>query len=284
MESDCMNKKIALIGGDLRMVKLAQMIEQDGNEVATYGMEKAELTNIKKVDDIKKAISMADIIISAIPFSKDGIKVNAPYSDKIIDIKELAINRQEKIFIAGNINENIYSELNKSYKSVIDIMKKEELVILNTIATAEGAVKIVIEGTEKILQGSNVLILGFGRVGKVVANKFSRMGCNVTCGARKATDLAWIQADGYKMLNINEMDNSISQFDIIINTVPKVIVNRNMLEIMKKDVLIIDLASNPGGIDRKAVQELNLNLNWALALPRENSSCYFSRIYKTSYI
>lgn len=279
-----MNKKISIIGGDLRMVKLAQMLEQDGNEVTTYGMEKAEFTNIKKVEDIKEAISMSDIIISAIPFSKDGLTINAPYSDRIINIEQLVINKKEKIFIAGSINENVYSQLNKSYKSVIDIMKREELIILNTIATAEGAVKIAIESTEKILQGSNVLILGFGRVGKVVANKFSKMDCNVTCAARKAADLAWIQANGYNKLNINEMDESISNFDIIINTVPKVIVNRDILEMMKKDVLIIDLASNPGGIDRIVAQELNINLNWALALPRKNSAYYFSRIYKTSYI
>ena len=279
-----MNKKISIIGGDLRMIKLAQMLEQDGNEVTTYGMEKAKLTNIKKVEDIKEAISMSDIIISAIPFSKDGVTINAPYSDRIINIENLVINKKEKIFIAGSINENVYSQLNKSYKSVIDIMKREELIILNTIATAEGTVKIAIESTEKILHGSNVLILGFGRVGKVVANKFSKMDCNVTCAARKIEDLAWIQANGYKKMNINEMDESISNFDIIINTVPKVIVNRNILEMMKKDVLIIDLASNPGGIDRIASQELNINLNWALALPRKNSSYYFGRIYKTSFI
>lgn len=279
-----MNKKISIIGGDLRMIKLAQMLEQDGNEVITYGMEKAEFTNVKKVEDIKEVISISDIIISAIPFSKDGVTINAPYSDKTINIEELAINKEEKMFIAGSINENVYGQLSKSYKSVIDIMKREELIILNTIATAEGAVKIAIESTGKILQGSNVLILGFGRVGKVVANKFSKMDCNVTCAARKTEDLAWIQANGYKKMNINEMDESISNFDIIINTVPKVIVNKNILEMMKKGVLIIDLASNPGGIDRTAAQRLNIKLNWALALPRKNSAYYFSRIYKTSYI
>ena len=36
---------------------------------------------------------------------------------------------------------------------------------------------------------------------------------------------------------------------------------------MKEDVLLIDLASNPGGIDKKTVKERNLKLIWALALP-----------------
>ena len=37
-----MNTKFAVIGGDLRTIKLAKMLAEDGNEVYTYGLEKAE--------------------------------------------------------------------------------------------------------------------------------------------------------------------------------------------------------------------------------------------------
>ena len=36
---------------------------------------------------------------------------------------------------------------------------------------------------------------------------------------------------------------------------------------MKKDVLMIDVASNPGGINRDDAKQLDLKLIWALALP-----------------
>ena len=35
----------------------------------------------------------------------------------------------------------------------------------------------------------------------------------------------------------------------------------------KKDCLLIDLASNPGGIDKKTVKDQNLKFVWALSLP-----------------
>ena len=37
-----MSTNFSIIGGDLRIIKLAKMLAEDGNNVYTYGMEKAE--------------------------------------------------------------------------------------------------------------------------------------------------------------------------------------------------------------------------------------------------
>ena len=37
-----MKNKLAVIGGDLRIAKLAIMLANDGNEVYVYGLEKSE--------------------------------------------------------------------------------------------------------------------------------------------------------------------------------------------------------------------------------------------------
>ena len=55
--------------------------------------------------------------------------------------------------------------------------------------------------------------------------------------------------------------------DIIINTVPHIILTEQKLEYVKKETLLIDLASNPGGIDKKAIKDRNLKFVWALSLP-----------------
>ena len=39
------------------------------------------------------------------------------------------------------------------------------------------------------------------------------------------------------------------------------------IKYIKEDCLLIDLASNPGGIDKRAAKDRNLKLIWALALP-----------------
>lgn len=266
-----MKEKIAVIGGDLRSAKLAKMLAKDENEIYVYGLEKAEdmkdAENIIKCESVKKAVEKAEIVIGPIPFSSNGTIINAPYSNNEITIRELMHNIHTQILIAGGIQPEVYLMTNNEYIEIIDIMKREELAVLNTIATAEGTIQIAIENTNTILHGSNCLILGFGRIGKVLARKLVGLSVNVTCAARKDDDIAWIQAYGYKSLNINELGEELNQYDIIINTVPHIILNEKRLEYVRNDVLLIDLASNPGGIDKKSVKDKKLKFIWALSLP-----------------
>ncbi|MBS5721319.1 MAG: dipicolinate synthase subunit DpsA [Clostridium sp.] len=266
-----MKNKLAVIGGDLRIAKLAIMLANDGNEVYVYGLEKSEeirrQKNIIQCDTIRKAIDDVEIVIGPIPFSSNGNTINMPFSDKEITIREMMHNINAKVLIAGSILPEVYEMANDEYIEIIDIMKREELAVLNTIATAEGTIQVAIENTNRILHGSEVLILGFGRIGKVLARKLAGLSVKVTCAARKDEDLAWIEAYGHKSLNINNLGENLRSFDIIINTVPHIILTEQKLEYVKKETLLIDLASNPGGIDKKAIKDRNLKFVWALSLP-----------------
>ena len=248
------------------------MLSEDGNTVYTFGLEEAEelknKENIIFCEKLTKAISEdVEVVIGPIPFSSNGNTINAPFSKKEISIRELMHCLNAKILIAGSITPDIYDMADDEYIEIIDIMKREELAVLNTISTAEGAIEIAIANTSKILHGSNVLILGFGRIGKVLARKMSGLSAKVTCAARKDEDLAWIKAYGHRATNINFLGENLSEFDIIINTVPRLILTEERMAFVKADCLLIDLASNPGGIDKKAAKDRKLKLIWALALP-----------------
>ena len=266
-----MKHKIAIIGGDLRTVKLTEMLASEENEIYTYGLELAE--NLKDNDKIiqcetvKKAIQNVEIVVGPIPFSSDGNTINMPFSDQKLTIREIMNEINAKVLIAGGISPEVYEMANDEYVEIIDILKREELAVLNTIATAEGTIEIIIENTNKILHGSNVLILGFGRIGKVLARKLAGLSARVTCAARKDEDLAWIHAYGHRATNINTIGENLSEFDVIINTVPHLVLTEERLQYVKKHCLLIDLASNPGGIDKRAVKENNLKFVWALSLP-----------------
>ena len=263
--------KFAIIGGDLRTIKLSVMLAKEQNQVYVYGLEKAEeLKNIKNItqcESIKKTIQEVEIVIGPIPFSSNGKTINMPFSDKEISIREMMHVINAKVLIAGGITPEVYEMANDEYIEIIDIMKREELAVLNTIATAEGTIQVAIENTNKIIHGSEILILGFGRIGKVLARKLAGLSAKVTCAARKDEDLAWIQAYGHKATNINSLGENLKLYDIIINTVPHIILNEERLKYIKKDCLLIDLASNPGGIDKKAVKDNKLKFVWALSLP-----------------
>ena len=267
-----MSTSFSIIGGDLRTIKLAKMLANEGNKIYTYGLEKAEElkdnSNIIFTEKISKAIPKdVEVVIGPIPFTSNGVNINAPFGEKEISIREMIHYLEGKILIAGSISPEIYDMSNDDYIEIIDIMKREELAVLNTISTAEGAIEIAISNTNKIIHGSEVLILGFGRIGKVLARKMAGLSAKVTCAARKDEDLAWIRAYGHKETNINALGENLSQSAIILNTVPHLVLNKERLQYVKKDALLMDLASNPGGIDKKEAKELNLKLVWALALP-----------------
>lgn len=265
-----MSTNFSIIGGDLRIIKLAKMLAEEKNMVYVYGLEKAEelkeVNNIVFCEKLSQAMQNTEIVIGPIPFSSNGKDINSPFSDKTISVRELMNTINAKILIAGSITPEIYDLANDEYIEIIDIMKREELAVLNTISTAEGAIEIAISNTNKIIHGSQILILGFGRIGKVLAKKMVGLSAIVTCAARKDEDLAWIKAYGYKYININALGD-LSKYDIIINTVPHLILTQEALQKVHNECLLIDLASNPGGIDKKVAKDRGLKLVWALALP-----------------
>ena len=141
------------------------------------------------------------------------------------------------------------------------------MTILNAISTAEGAIQIIMEQTLKTIHGSNILVMGFGRIGKILAKMLHGIGANVYCEARKDSDIAWIEAYGYKKIHLRNLKENVDKFDIIINTIPSMILDRVYLTKINKDCLILDLASDPGGVDREYAKENGIKVIWALSLP-----------------
>lgn len=262
-----MIKNIAIIGGDLRIVKLASMLKKENYSVKTYALEKAHELVDTKTNSLKECVKDADIVLGPLPLSSSGEFVNTPFSEEKVQIEELINEIGGKTFIAGSIKQEVYEMAEEKDITVLDIIKREELAVLNAISTAEGAIQIAINETPKNLHGNNVLVLGFGRIGKVLSKMLDGIGAKVACEARKTTDLAWIKAYGYEPINLIELKENLNRFDIIINTIPYVVLDKDMLGQVKEDALIIDLASAPGGVDKQAVKELGIKFNWALSLP-----------------
>ncbi len=264
-----MEKSITVVGGDLRIVKLIEMLDKDGYKVFTYGLENSEeLLNLESVEmcpTLEEAVSNSKIVVGPIPLSSDRKRLSTPFGRNNVELSEFVNCLKDKYLIAGNIN--IREELEEKGVQFTDLLKREEFSVLNTIATAEGTIQIAMEETQRTVHGSNVLVMGFGRIGKVLAKMLDGIGAKVYCEARKNEDISWIKAYGYNPVHLNDLNENLNKFDIIINTIPFQILDAERLDLIKKESIIIDLASNPGGVDRKAARDRGIKVIWALSLP-----------------
>lgn len=224
-------------------------------------------------ESLEKDIEDIDIVVGPMPFSRDKKTINCIFIERQILIERFLEKIKGKTLIAGNVSENITKMAQKYNIKVIDIMKNEKLAILNTIATAEGTIELMISNTDTIIFDSNILILGFGRVAKTLAQKLKGLSKYITCASIKSEELAWIEVMGYKKIDLNILNESqdmlkdLSNYDVIINTIPNMILDEKKLQYVKKGALLIDLASNPGGIDKDETKKQGLKLIHALGLP-----------------
>lgn len=263
-------KQVGIIGGDLRIVRLAEMLAKDNYKIYTYGLEKYKFNrNILKCKQIEEINNNCKYIISGMPFSKNEIHIITPFSDEQIEINKIFRILTNKTLIAGAVNSNIKKIAKENKINIIDLMNIEELTILNVIPTVEGAIQIAMEQTEFTIHSSKCLILGFGRIGKLLAKNLKALGAEVYCMARKDSDLAWIKAYGYKEISLNNLKENLHiKYDIIFNTIPAMVLDAKKLELIEnKETLIIELASNPGGIDFEKTEEYNIKAIRAMGLP-----------------
>ncbi len=267
-----MNKgaKIALIGGDARQIFCAKNLSTQGFETAIFGFDKYtdDVGNCTKCKDLKSALTGADIVILPLPCCTDNFNVNAPLSTKAIPLESIFSNiNKDVIMLCGKICPAV-KELAKERKiTLYDYYDREEFQIANAIPTAESALAIAINEMPITLNGCKCLVMGYGRIGKVLCTMLKALGATVYASARKFEDFAWINAGGYIPIHTDNIASILPKCSLVLNTIPKTILKDSLLEKINKDSLIIDLASKPGGVDFEPAKKAGLNVIWALSLP-----------------
>ena len=262
-------KCFTVIGGDLRQVKMANSLVRDGHKIKVFGFKDVEFTDgVEICDNIQNAVKEADVIVLPLPCSLDEQTINTPFYDEKISFKDLFTKvAKNQVITGGKVSEKICT-LAKVYNIyVIDYFEREELTVLNAIPTAEGAIQIAMEELPITVHGSKCLVLGFGRIGKVLGKMLLGIGALVTIEARKYEDLAWIKSYGYDGIHLNRLGEVIGNYDVIFNTIPSVILNADLLSRIKEECLVVDLASKPGGVDFEMARDMGIKTIWALSLP-----------------
>lgn len=280
------NKHFSVIGGDMRQLSLAKSLASDGFDVTVFALGDDIPSGCTKGADLISSVKNADYIILPLPVTSDDTTVSAPLAKDIsIDLSELFKLVNEKQFVFGGKISNKTSSLMQQYRiQPNDYFLREEFAVLNAIPSAEGAVELAMSELPVTLHSSRCLVMGFGRIGKVLSHMLHGIGAKVTVCSKNLHDIAWADAYAYDGINITDMKDKISGFDVIFNTVPALIFERRILENVNKDTLIIDLASKPGGVDMRAAAELGLKTIWALGLPGKTAPVTAANIVKNTVL
>ena len=262
------NEKFGIIGGDLRQIYLAKKLQKDKNEVFVCGFEnfvdfdKLKLKSLK----ISDLISSSKYIILPVPASRNKKVINAPFSNSDIVLSEkLFSNLKNKVVFAGIVS-SLIEYVKPSGLHIRDYYQREDFLIPNALLTAEGAVSIALKEYGKSIFSSRCLVVGFGRIGKILAKLLKNMGAKVTVSARSVKDISLAKISGFETTNVSKIDEK-AEFDLIFNTVPALVLDAVALSFLSSARMIIDLASAPGGTDKFAAEELGIKLIPALGIP-----------------
>ena len=143
--------------------------------------------------------------------------------------------------------------------------RREEYQIAIARLTAEGAIALL--RPETGLSGAYILLLGYGRIARLLARELQKAGALVTAAARSGEQRAWAEAEGIEALPLDALSGALDRFDVIIGTIPAPVLTEPLLALVRKDALLLELASAPGGIDAAAAHERGLRYIRAPGLP-----------------
>lgn len=258
-----------VVGGDMRQAKLAQLLAQDGHTVHTYALDPGPKTisGLIQEQNLNYACR-ADCVVLPLTVSAGNGLLNAPLSLSEHPLAPILDRLSLRQFLCGGrVDPETQAMAQERGLTIHDYFAREELAVANAVPTAEGAIQLAMEHLPITIHGARVLVVGFGRVGRMAAQRFDALGAKVSVAARKYEQLAWAQAMGFGGEHLSHLAGWLCGYDLVVNTVPALVLGRTELEDLRPDCLIIDLASKPGGVDLAAAGELGLTVIWALSLP-----------------
>ena len=253
--------KLFVVGGDMRICKMAETLIKDGITVEALGLP-------PHIPAAQHPAEDTDAIVLGVPVSRQPGVLHAPfYAGEITYDTRLALCRPSIPVFCGKPDAVLCEGFQKAGISYVDYMLCEELAVMNAIPTAEGAVSIALKQMPSSLHGANCLVVGYGRIGKYLSRLLAGCGASVTVSARRPGDIAWIEANGFHAVQTAEIDRHIADKVLVINTVPAPVLGKTALRHLGQNALIIDLASAPGGVDIAAAKLYDIKVIPALSLP-----------------
>ena len=264
--------EILVLGGDTRYLEIIESLSKKHN-ITLVGYKNTYINNkVKNIDINEIDISIYDIIIFPINGVTNKNMINCRFNNNPIKINEnLLVNTKKTVLIFSGIpTENLTNMLEIANRECTYFMKDKEIIKQNAIPTVEGIIADIINNTEITLKNANVLVFGYGNIGSLLTEYLKILGANTTVAIRNCYDK--IKLDNLKIKNFysyekKDLIEQLKNNDIIINTVPKTVIDEELIRYINKEAYVLDIASHPYGVDQEVLAEYFIKSKLYLGIP-----------------
>jgi len=258
--------RIGVVGGDRRALAAAAALAAEGCDVRATALPDAPGVRVVALED---ALDSADAVLGPVQgmdqrgrvFALEGIERPA------LGERELRLTRPGATIFIGAADDGLKDAAARLGLRLVEYRDRDDFAVYNSIATAEGAIAIAMEQLDTTIFGSRCLVLGYGRCGRSLARRLLGLGATVEVAARRDASLASAYEAGCLPVPMRGLRDALARADVTFNTVPAVVVGRRELERAGRGLLIVDLASAPGGVDPAAAAEAGAHVVTAPGLP-----------------
>lgn len=250
---------IGIIAADMRQIYMSEMLKKKRYEVYLLDLRDGKRIS-RDLLESDKELWKSDALILPVPLKKVG--------DTELLSEEIAKHSGTITQVYGGAFPRGWGKpLEKEGILAVDLMEKTEVVRKNAVATAEGAIAELMKLMPVNVEGSRIVVTGFGTCGKVIAEKLYCLGAMVTVAARSEQALALAGFFGFDVMDLSAGELTLSRADGVINTVPARIIGAKEIDEMRRDAALIDIASAPGGCDLEYCKEKGISCKLASGLP-----------------
>lgn len=217
------------------------------------------------VSDQFKDMKYADVIYMGMKGIDRKNRLQTHQETIVIDEGMLA-DFKSNCFVFTLVHNDYLEELSVQYHfHYLALLDEEDFVMKNSILTAEGLISYMIMHRRYPLYESKICILGFGHCAKPIIEYLVAMKAIVSVAVRKEDYQKDIEEMGAIYSHLSDLD--LSKIDILINTIPFVVIKENEIDKANKRMMIIDIASYPYGIDHHYALSKGFNSQILSSLP-----------------
>ncbi len=260
---------IHFIGGDLRDIYLFELLKKQGYEISTlWGFDKLGYSQFS-IKALKNTITKNSTIIFPMSGTSVSGEVKAKYSTEPIIITEefFKILPEGTKLLIGYARPWFREYCHKYNIDLLEVAEDDELAILNSIPSAEGAIQLAMENSEKTIHGSKILVIGLGRCGMTLARMLKNLDAKVYVSVRNPANEARAYEMGFTPVMSGQENELLNEFDYIFNTVPNLMLPEEKLKLCTNIEVIVDIASPPGGVDFDFAKNQGIKAILAPGLP-----------------